>query len=62
MIKIIFLHFIEIAHTDDFPSTGTWLVGIKMLSKLFNCIMDTEQMPSDWRPTTYMDINLQGKR
>ena len=26
IIKIIFLYFIEIAHTDDFPSTGTRLV------------------------------------
>ena len=26
MIKIIFLYFIEIALTDDFPSTGTGLV------------------------------------
>ena len=26
MIEIIFLYFIEIAHTDDFPSMGIWLV------------------------------------
>ncbi len=26
IIKIIFLYFIEIAHTDDFPSMGTQLV------------------------------------
>ena len=26
IIKIIILYFIEIAHTDDFPSTGTRLV------------------------------------
>ena len=26
VIKTIFLYFIEIAHTDDFPSTGTRLV------------------------------------
>ena len=26
IIKIIFLYFIEIAHTDDFPSTGNRLV------------------------------------
>ena len=26
IIKIVFLYFIEIAHTDDFPSTGTRLV------------------------------------
>ena len=29
IIKIIFLYFIEIAHTDDFPLTGTWLVSLK---------------------------------
>ena len=28
IIKIIFLYFIEIAHADDFPSTGTQLVII----------------------------------
>ena len=26
IIKIIFLCFIEIAHNDDFPSMGTWLI------------------------------------
>ena len=28
IIKIIFLYFIEIAHTDDFPTAGTRLVII----------------------------------
>ena len=28
IIKIIFIYFIEIAHPDDFPSTGTRIVGI----------------------------------
>ena len=28
IIKIIILYFIQIRHTDDFPSTGTRLVGI----------------------------------
>ena len=32
IIKIIFLYFIEIAHTDDFPSTGTLLVWCKNLT------------------------------
>ena len=32
IIKIIYLFFIEIAHTDDFPSTGTRLVYIKYLT------------------------------
>ena len=31
MIKISFLYFIEIAHTDDFPSTGTRLVLNKLI-------------------------------
>ena len=29
IIQIIFLYFIEIALSDDFPSTGTRLVSIK---------------------------------
>ena len=29
IIKIMFLYFIEIAHTDDFPSTSTRLVLIR---------------------------------
>ena len=31
IIKIIILYFIEIAHTDDFPSTGTHPVFIMLL-------------------------------
>ena len=31
IIKIIFLYSIEIAHTDDFPSTGTRLVHVNCL-------------------------------
>ena len=34
IIKIIFLYFIEIAHTDDFPSTGTRLVHNKSCSQV----------------------------
>ena len=30
IIKIIVLHFIEIEHTDDFPSMGTRLVQTNM--------------------------------
>ena len=30
IIKIIILYFIQIRHTDDFPSTGTRLVIIIM--------------------------------
>ena len=33
IIKMIFLYFIEIAHTDDFPSTGTRLVNIILNSQ-----------------------------
>ena len=32
IIKIIILYFIQIRHTDDFPSTGTRLVYIICLS------------------------------
>ena len=31
MTKIIFLYFIKIAQTDDFPSTGTRLVDITVV-------------------------------
>ena len=30
IIKIIILYFIQIRHTDDFPSTGTRLVRISL--------------------------------
>ena len=30
IIKIIILHFIQIRHTDDFPSMSTRLVGIRL--------------------------------
>ena len=30
IIKIIILYFIQIRHTDDFPSAGTRLVSVKM--------------------------------
>ena len=30
IIKIIILYFIQIRHTDDFPSTGTRLVQINI--------------------------------
>ena len=32
IIKIIILYFIQIRHTDDFPSTGTHLVLINLQS------------------------------
>ena len=32
--KIIILYFIQIRHTDDFPSTGTSLVIIKVYNAL----------------------------
>ena len=31
IIKIIILYFIQIRHTDDFPSTGTRLIIITIL-------------------------------
>ena len=36
IIKIIILYFIQIRHTDDFPSTGTRLVIIMAELQLFN--------------------------
>ena len=40
LINIILLYFIEITHTDDFPSTGTRLVGITnaVLYKIFSSV------------------------
>ena len=35
IIKIIFLYFIEIAHIDDFPATGTRLVRCKNLTMIY---------------------------
>ena len=29
IIEMIIQYFIQITHTDDFPSTGTWLVGFE---------------------------------
>ena len=38
IIKIIILYFIQIRHTDDFPSTGTRLVNINYYKSHFtNC-------------------------
>ena len=40
MLKIIFLYFIEIAHTDDFPA-GTRLVYIKTFIPVVICRHET---------------------
>ena len=45
IIKIIILYFIQIRHTDDFPSTGTRLVVI-MLSVYICCQL---RQPCLWR-------------
>ena len=40
IIKIIFLYFIEIAHTDDFPLTGTRLVYIMLeMTAMGECVL-----------------------
>ena len=36
IIKIIILYFIQIRHTDDFPSTGTRLVIIIILNNILH--------------------------
>ena len=44
---------------DDMPAEAWEYVGnfgIKMLCKLFNCIMNTEQMPSEWRQSILIPI------
>ena len=39
IIKIIILYFIQITHTDDFPSTGTRLVFVISENYFsYNCI------------------------
>ena len=37
IIQIIILYFIQITHTDDFPSTGTQLVLLNVVSLWFEC-------------------------
>ena len=49
IIKIIFLYCIEIAHNDDFPSTGTRLVIIIM--HFFRAIFLTSQVIQRHTPT-----------
>ena len=39
IVKIIILHFIQITHTDDFPSTGTWLVDLISYVSEFDSIV-----------------------
>ena len=34
IIKIVILYFIQIRHTDDFPSTGTRLVTLNSCKKI----------------------------
>ena len=38
IIKISILYFIEIRHTDDFPSTGARLVQIKITKTVYNYV------------------------
>ena len=35
IIIIIILYFVQIRHSDDFPSTGTWLHGMSVVNALF---------------------------
>ena len=46
IIKIIILYFIQIRHTDDFPSTGTHLVIIiNIIILYFKHIAHTDDFP-----------------
>ena len=38
IINIIILYFIQITHTDEFPSTGTWLVYYKYGSAVMDSV------------------------
>ena len=45
---------------DEIPADAWTYLGnfvIKMLCKLFNCIMNTEQMPSAWRQSILIPIS-----
>ena len=39
IIKIIILYFIQIRHTDDFPSTGTRLVNLTTIRAVCKCVL-----------------------
>ena len=39
IIKIIILYFIQIRHTDDFPSTGTRLVLYNDAYEMYVCLL-----------------------
>ena len=41
IIQIIILYFIQIRHTDDFPSTGTRLVTINSRCRRFDLLLFT---------------------
>ena len=61
IIKIMFLYFIEIAHTDDFPSTGTRLViynFFQVFKDLFDPLLNEYHMgfsPTDKHPPPELD-------
>ena len=56
IIKIIILYFIQIRHTDDFPSTGTRLVFLKTCMILLYVIIS----PHIWRHYR-VDLFLQNR-
>ena len=35
IIKIVILHFIQITHADDFPTTATWLVSVIVVHSVY---------------------------
>ena len=52
IIKISILYFIQIRHTDDFPSTGTRLVVV--ITRLFHTI----RMITCALPTPHRCVNI----
>ena len=57
IIKNIILYFIQIRHTDDFPSTGTRLVSNNVQINIFN---RTEQDGHPSKPVCQVDREAYG--
>ena len=56
--KFVFVDAHVIVYQDNDNEAWKYLgnFGIKMLCKLFNCIMNTEEMPSAWRQSILIPI------
>ena len=62
-IIILYLNFIQIRHTDDFPSTGTWLVHgskyvIDRVDEPYARVKQNEKFPVRWSYNLPVRINI----